>query len=287
VKQAPAVRFDSRSSNSVIKEVIMKRVLSILLFLASTSVVRADVAVLVHGYLGSASSWDYSGIAQALQFNGWQRAGVATPNGIVGAAAVGQGDKFYTVELPSMAPVALQVNLLGHMVGAIEQRHGGEPVILVGHSAGGVIARMLLVHGGVKKPKALITIAAPHLGTLRAVEALDETDDPFPISMVKEFFSGDLYGVVRDSWEVLIDLIPERPGNLLFWLNRQKHPDIAYISIVRPGPIGTGDELVPAFSQDMNNIEMLRGKSRVVTLPVSHALQPADGGALVDLLSEL
>ncbi|MEJ2593008.1 MAG: hypothetical protein P8178_16750, partial [Candidatus Thiodiazotropha sp.] len=124
-------------------------------------------------------------------------------------------------------------------------------------------------------------------GTLRAVEALDETDDPFPISVVTEIFAGDLYGVVRDSWAVLLDLTPERPGNLLFWLNRQPHPDIAYVSVVRPGPIGAGDELVPAFSQDMNNVAALKGKSRVVTTPVSHVLHPSDGRLLAELLGGL
>ncbi len=262
----------------------MNRYLFALMLFFSTAV-RADVAVLVHGYLGSAASWDVSGVTPVLERNGWQRAGVLTPRGLIPVREQARGDTFYTVELPSMAPVALQADLLGRMVAAVEQRHPGEPVILVGHSAGGVVARLLLVQGGVRRPKALITIASPHLGTLRAVEALDETDDPFPISVVKEFFAGELYGVVRDSWEVLIDLTPEEPGNLLFWLNSQPHPDIAYVSVVRPGPIGAGDELVPAFSQDMNNVQALKGKSRVVTLPVGHALQPPDGKLLVELLS--
>jgi triacylglycerol lipase len=268
------------------KEFTMNRLLILLLLLASTAV-QADVAVLVHGYLGSATSWDVSGVAPALQHNGWQRAGILTPRGLIPTRADAVGNKFYTVELPSMAPVALQADLLSRMIGTLQQRHPDEPVILVGHSAGGVVARMALVRGGVKQPKALITIAAPHLGTLRAVEALDETDDAFPISVVKEFFAGELYGVVRDSWEVLLDLTPEQPGNLLFWLNRQPHPDIQYISVVRPGPIGAGDELVPAFSQDMNNVAALKDRSQVVTTPVSHALQPSDGPLLMRLLNGL
>ena len=261
----------------------MKRLLLLATLLISTTV-QADVAVLIHGYLGSAASWETSGVAHTLERQGWRRAGVATPQGILPAPGTGKGNAFYTVDLPSMAPVGMQADLLGRMLGAIEQRHAGEPVILVGHSAGGVVARMALVTGRVKNPKALITIASPHLGTLRAVEALDETDDPFPISVVKEFFAGELYGVVRDSWEVLLDLTPEQPGNLLFWLNRQTHPDIVYVSVVRPGPIGAGDELVPAFSQDMNNVAALKDRSRVLTAPVSHALQPVDGKIVAEIL---
>ena len=262
----------------------MKKLIALYLFLFSTTV-NADVAVLVHGYLGSAGSWEHSGVSTSLVQNGWQRAGLITPGGLLPAPAGREGNRFYTVDLPSMAPVAIQADLLRRMLAMVQQRHGDEPVILVGHSAGGVVARMALVQGGVRNPKALITIAAPHLGTLRAVEALEETDDPFPISMVKEFFAGDLYGVVRDSWEVLLDLTPEQPGNLLFWLNRQPHPEIAYVSVVRPGPIGAGDELVPAFSQDMNNIQVLKDRSKVVTTPLSHQLHPSDGRLLAELMA--
>ncbi len=264
----------------------MNRLFIILLIWLPTAT-QADVAVLVHGYLGSASSWDVSGISQTLERSGWRRAGVATPRGILPAPTGGKGNSFYTVDLPSMAPVRVQADLLSRMLGAVAQRHAEESMVLIGHSAGGVVARMALVQGSVKRPKALITIASPHLGTLRAVEALEETDDPFPVSVVKEFFAGELYGVVRDSWEVLLDLTPEQPGNLLFWLNRQPHPDIAYVSVVRPGPIGAGDELVPAFSQDMNNVAVLKDRSRVVTTPVSHLLQPADGRLLAELLAGL
>jgi triacylglycerol lipase len=264
----------------------MERLYVLFLFIFA-GVAKADVALLVHGYLGSAATWEYSGVSAALFQQGWQRGGLLTPGGLLPTPVAQGGNTFYTVDLPSMAPVGVQANILRSMVALVAQRHAGEPMILIGHSAGGVVARMVLVQGGVENPKALITIAAPHLGTLRAVEALDETDDPFPISVVKEFFAGELYGVVRDSWAVLLDLTPEQPGNLLFWLNRQPHPDIEYISVVRPGPIGAGDELVPAFSQDMNNVVALKGQSRVITLPVSHALQPADGRVLAELLGKL
>ena len=262
--------------------------LSLLLLLGLQSLPASpDVLVLVHGYLGSAASWETSGVNAVLQQHGWQRGGIAAPGGLLPGPGDHAANSVYSVELPSMAPVALQTELLGRELQAITVRHPDEPLVLVGHSAGGVVARMLLVQNRVPRAKALITIASPHLGTDRAIEALEATDDPFPFSMIKDFFSGGLYDLVRDSRGVLVDLTPARPGNLLYWLNAQPHPDIAYVSILRPGPVGLGDELVPAFSQDMNNVSALAGKSSTYTLPVSHSLQPIDGLKLVEILRTL
>ncbi|MEW8624831.1 MAG: hypothetical protein AB2551_03670 [Candidatus Thiodiazotropha sp.] len=248
---------------------------------------KADVAVLVHGYLGNAASWERSGVTNLLHRQGWQAAGVLTPRGLLPLPGAEAENKFYTVELPSMAPIAAQSGILNGMLTAVARNHPDESLVLVGHSAGGVVARMTLVMGEIPQARALITIASPHLGTGRAVQALDETDDVFPISMVKSFFVGDIYDVVRDSWGVLLDLTPEHPGSLLFWLNRQPHPEIEYVSVIRPGPVGMGDEVVPAFSQDMNNIPVLKGrvKSRHTTL--SHSLHPVDGEVLADIMSSL
>jgi pimeloyl-ACP methyl ester carboxylesterase len=267
----------------------MKRFILTLLLCWASLPLSADVAVLVHGYLGSAYSWQQSGVNATLASHGWQPAGIITPRGILPAPVDSSANKFYTVELPSMGPVGLQAELLRNMLAQVARQHPEEAVILVGHSAGGVVARMALVRGGVgtPTPKALITIASPHLGTVRAVQALDETDDAFPLNIVKEFFVGEIYDVIRDSWAVLLDLAPEWPGNLLYWLNRQPHPSIRYVSIVRTGPVGMGDELVPAFSQDMNNIQALNGRSETRLISVSHALQPLDGRVLTELLAEL
>lgn len=269
---------------------MMKRLSSyFILFLLGLQSLPAspDVLILVHGYLGSAGSWEHSGVNAVLQQNGWQRAGIATPVGLVPLAGTDAENKLYAVELPSIAPIALQADMLSRQINTIQSMHAGESLVLVGHSAGGVIARMALVRNGVSNTKALITIAAPHLGTARALEALEATDDPFPFSMIKDFFAGDMYDVVRDSWGVLLDLTPAQPGTLLHWLNQQPHPDINYVSVLRPGPVGLGDELVPSFSQDMNNVQALAGKSLTHTLPVSHALQPADGVKLVEILQTL
>ncbi|MDJ0808031.1 MAG: alpha/beta fold hydrolase [Gammaproteobacteria bacterium] len=246
-----------------------------------------DILVLVHGYLGNAASWERSGVSAVLHQNGWQRAGIATPAGMISTADIPAGNKLYTVELPSIAPIRVQADVLHTYLYGIQNTHPDEPLVLVGHSAGGVVARLLLIRHGLSNTKALVTIASPHLGTARAIEALDATDDPFPISMMKDFFAGEIYDVVRDSWGVLLDLTPAHPGSLLHWLNQQSHPDIQYISVLRPGPVGLGDELVPSFSQDMNNVQALAGKSVTHRLPLRHALQPADGIKLVEILQTL
>ncbi len=250
---------------------------------------RADVAVLVHGYLGNAASWEYSGVNAALEGGGWPRAGVVVmgPGGprIIRGPDRQSANKSYSVELPSMAPVMVQSDILGAMLKQISKQNPGEPMVLVGHSAGGVVARTALVRGYAPDARGLITIAAPHLGTVRAVQALDYTDDGWPVSWFKEFFSGGIYDVLQDSWGLLVDLVPPAPGTFLYWLNGQPHPDIRYVSIVRTGPVGLGDQLVPAYSQDMNNVPVLKGQSEVRVTPAGHRLTPADGALLVGILN--
>lgn len=273
----------------------MKKGLMTLLLLATglfALSARADVLVLIHGYLGGAYSWDQSGVTAVLQQHDWQRAGVyvAGPAGVqlIPAAGIQARHKIYAADLPSEAPVLVQVYQLHQILGAISHTHQGEPVVLVGHSAGGVVARAALVRGNYVNVKALITIASPHLGTSRAEQALDATDIPFPLSMVTDFFGGDVYDTAMRSRSLYVDLVRPQPGTLLYWLNAQTHPDIEYFSIVRgPSQAGWGDYVVPTYSQDMNNVPALRGRSSLVNVPVSHGLAPIDGNAIVQLLSEL
>ena len=273
----------------------MKKGLIALLMLAAglaTFPLRADVLVLVHGYLSGARSWDESGVTTVLQQHNWQRAGtyIAGPAGIqlMPAPHDQAGRKFYAVDLPSEAPVLIQVHLLRTVLSTINATHADEPVILVGHSAGGVVARTALVRGGAENVKALITIASPHLGTTRAEQALDVTDIPFPFSLMTDFFGGDTYDTLMRSRSLYVDLIRPRPGNLLYWLNGQVHPDVEYFSIVH-GPMqhGGGDNVVPAFSQDMNNVPALQGRSSRIVIPAAHGLEPVDGSIVVSLLADI
>ncbi len=272
------------------KKMLLPVFLLILGLLAQTA--RADVVVLIHGYLSGAGSWDDSGVTTMLQQHGWQRAGVyiAGPSGVQFLPAPGAQatHKFYAADLPSEAPILVQVYQLHEILSSIARTHSGEALVLVGHSAGGVVARAALVRGDAHNVKALITIASPHLGTDRAEQALDATDIPFPFSMVTDFLGGDSYDTAMRSRNLYIDLIRPQPGSLLYWLNAQPHPDIEYFSIVRgQSAAGWGDYIVPAYSQDMNNVPALRGRSSLITVPVRHGLEPVDGGILVNLLAGL
>jgi len=256
----------------------------------SASIARADTALLIHGYLGSPLSWERAGVNDALAANGWPRAGIIEPGEqiIIPPSKPKTGkNRVYNVDLPSRQPLDIQANELDKALDLIEEQHPGEPVILVGHSAGGLVARMSLVTRGKGNATRLITIAAPHLGTWRARQGLKITKNHGPFNIVKEAVGGHIYDDLKASRPLLYDLLPNHPGNALFWLNRQPHPDnIDYVSVIHTkGFSGEGDWIAPAFSQDMNQVPVLEGKSAVVLLPSGHELNPGDGAVLVDLLN--
>ncbi len=254
----------------------------------------ADSLVLVHGYLGSSRSWIESGVVAALQRNGYQLTGLCRP-GADGHPAwqalrprSAERD-IYLVDLPSLAPVALQAGWLSACLRDLHRR-GADRITLVGHSAGGLVARMSLVRDHPAGVTRLITIATPHLGTWRALQALDAVDDGGFFGMVRRWevkrrIGSHLYHTLKASRGLLRDLAPPRPGNLLFWLNAQPHPDIAYIGIIRGGPYPPGDRLVPPFSQDMRRVPAIGRRAQAYTTPGGHPLRPADGWLIARLLA--
>ena len=159
------------------------------------------------------------------------------------------------------------------------------------HSAGGLAARLALVRHGALGVQHLITIATPHLGTGRAVQALEATDQGGILGGVRSWLvrrtTGDgLYATLQQSRGVLLDLLPPAPGNLLGWLNQQPHPDIRYTSIMRSGTfVMPGDQVVPPVSQDMNQIPALAGKARTYRMAQGHLLTAQDGDVIGNLLA--
>jgi pimeloyl-ACP methyl ester carboxylesterase len=287
-----------------------------LLLLSLSTPAAADVMLLIHGYLGDASSWEKSGINTELHRSGWSRAGMfrGSPYGpqlfvtdTINKANIQPADKdngskkksssdknsqnnnlVYVATLPSETPIMVQADVLKVIIEQIDQLHPDEALILVGHSAGGIVARMVLIRHQLKNVKALITIASPHVGTGRADQALDITRNHGPFNMVKSFVGGDGYDALRHSRGLMFDLRHPHPGNLLYWLNSQPHPDIHYASIIRLNNNGaTGDDLVPGFSQNMNNVPALYGRSSTYTTPTSHFLVPQDAHTIVDIINRI
>ncbi len=252
--------------------------------------VHADIMLLIHGYLGDADSWEKSGINSELHQQGWQRAGMfkGSPDGpqLFVTEHENSDNLVYVASLPSDAPIMIQSDVLKNIIDIVQQQHPDKKLILAGHSAGGVVARMALIRHKLNNVSALITIATPHLGTGRADQALDITANHGPFNMVKSFVGGSGYNALKHSRGLMIDLRHPQPGNLLYWLNSQPHPDIHYASIIRLNNNGSsGDYYVPGFSQDMNNVPALQGKSATFTTPTSHFLTREDANTIISIIN--
>ncbi len=224
-----------------------------ILFLSASSYAGKTV-VLIHGYLGDGSSWHANGIAAALQ-----------------------NYDTYTVNLPSEAPLVAQAQYLDVYLRDIKAKHPQNSLVLVGHSAGGVVARLVMVRSGIPI-QGLITISSPHLGTDKAELAYNISNSPF--GWIAPFLGLSTINRSRDLYR---DLMRENPSSLIFWLNRQPHPKAFYASIVRIA----GDKWVAPYSQDLNDVPALRGLATTITSVGTHHLQPADGPVLLDLLNRM
>mgnify|MGYP001825619209 CR=1 FL=1 len=261
-----------------------------LMFVLNPVSASADIAVLIHGYHSDAMAWERSGISSILQENGWPRAGLYTTAGggvrYLPAAGESSADKVFVIDLPSEAPLNFQADLLSQALLDINSRYPDETITLAGHSAGGVVARIVVVRGTVPGITRLVAIASPNLGTERALQALEATDIPWPFSYIADFFGGGAYDTVRRSGHLLVDLLPATPGTYLGWLNVQPHPDIEYTSVGRGQSLTLhGDWLVPGISQDMNNVPALAGRATLLTVPAGHELVPLDGITLLGILN--
>lgn len=268
---------------------ITQILLSLSLFISLPA--AADIMLLIHGYLGDATSWEKSGINSELHQQGWQRAGMfrGSPWGpqLYSTQTTGSKNKVYVAELPTMDPITIQADVLKSTIDIIRQQHKNEKIILVGHSAGGVVARMALIRHRLENISAVITIAAPHLGTGRADQALDITSNHGPFNIVKSVVGGSDYDALKHSRGLLVDLRHPQPGNLLYWLNIQPHPQILYASIIRLNNGKEGDDYVPGYSQNMNNVPALRRQSATFVTPASHFLVRQDADTILSIIEQL
>ncbi len=261
-----------------------------LLLLITSSAIYADTILLLHGYLGSSYEWQRSGIVGQLDSAGWQNAGVLVLNKerVFSSKEMTSDNnnhmrRLYSLELASEQPIEQQASQLSQYVEHVRYRHPEEQIIFIGHSAGGVVARFYMVQNPSEDLGVLVTIASPHLGTKNAAyaQAISENllvwVDGIP-GVEKIYRSQGLY----------FDLIPGRTDNLIAWLTYQEHPQARYYSIVR---IETDDAMhdfiVPSWSQDMNEVYALRGRSTTYKVKSMHGLTSNDGELLKSILIDL
>lgn len=259
-----------------------------LLFLLLFNISKAETLVLIHGYLSNSQRWAKAQTIQPLYQDGWQYGGnySGSPQGLVAPAIKVLPIKskvFVTVDLPSEAPIRYQVRVLDRYLQHLYLQRK-EPMILVGHSAGGVIARAWLTFPSAKPVSTLITIASPHRGTPLAGLASLGASTPLGGAI-------RMMGVksVSRSKGLFRDLEAPKRGNFLYWLNHQTYPKIHYVSIIRENNLGLDHfgALIPIASQNMNNIASLRGRSAVLLSHGTHGISKEDGDKIVLILKKI
>lgn len=266
------------------------KIIKALLFLLlcwQSAFARADTVIFVHGFLGNV--WSFAPVSQALQRNGWQRGGVimakSKRNMALMLSNVESKHRFIAVGLPSYAPIKEQAQLLEMALKQVVRLFPTQNIHLVAHSAGGVVARLLLVKAYVPQIKSLITITTPHLGTRRAEFASDMTDLPFPMRMMAETMGGRMYDEFQEANVFFNNLSRPRPGNFLYWLNIQPHPPIQYVAIVhRKTSFFDKDFMVPAYSQSMEGVPALKGQTKTIEIKGKHSLNQKDGAVVAQIL---
>jgi len=273
---------------------LLRGLITTILLIASVNS-SADSAILIHGWAASADTWKYSGVQAQMLRNGWSDGGVVA----IGAdgqmrlfsANTDSSNRFYRVALPAQQPLLMQARILLAQVNLIKQKHPNEKITLVGHSAGGLVARLMLLNRNAPAVHALVTIATPNLGTGRAIDGLEIVDSkpffcPGPgIDFLKSVVGGDDYEYLKYSRAAVTDMLPAEFGGLISWMNQQPHPDIEYHAIIKQIPGENGDGIVTARSQDLGQVAALYGKVKIYPVRSEHALNPSDGNLIHTILT--
>ncbi len=263
-----------------------------IILLSFSQMAKADILLLVHGFQSDMLTWQRAGIITVLEKHGWQKTDylMATPKGIVPIHTPEKipEKKIVSLQLPSDIQLRVQANMFTAALYYLADQYPDDKVIVVGHSLGGLTARLSLVKNGAFQVKALITVASPHLGTDLARLGMQELNDNIMMKMLKRMFGGGSYQMLEHSAPVIYDILPEQPGNMLYALNRQPHPNIAYISVVRSFADGRlGDSIVPGYSQNMQSVAALRQKSLRILQGRQHELTQQDAYSILNAIDAI
>ena len=260
----------------------MKKLSIPLLFLLTIlpQMVLAKAVIFIQGYEEDGSEWRTHGVTRPLLAKGWRDGGhlYNSGYGIVISPKVTGKDHFYTLALPTEAPLRFQLQILAGYINAVNQRHQGESLILVGHSVGGVLARLYMVQHPYTPIAGVMTIAAPHRGT--GLTEVGLMVGQSPLSWGLPFIGADS---INRSQALFDDLVRESPGNFLFGLNRDIHPASRYLSVIR------NDWIVAPESQDMRLVAALlnSGMTETIYSVGDHALNPGDGLILANFMATI
>ncbi len=261
----------------------MKTLILLLSFLSFN--VAADKLVFVQGYLGESSNWKLSGIVRQLEAHNWSDGGsyFYSEQGLgFRQSETSSNNQYFTVELPTEASIRDQSYFLSSYLKHLRKNAPTERLILVGHSAGGVLSRLVMVQNPSLNVSLLITIASPHLGSDLAELAnlLGQT----PLALFAPWIGA---ATINRSQELYEDLLPEQPGRFLYELNRYPHPQAEYVSIIRnPDSADGGDLVVPAYSHDMRKVFALKNRARSYMVDGGHSLTASDGALIFDILTQ-
>lgn len=226
-----------------VKDVIkMKKILLFTTALLISVLANATTILLVNG-IGSPNKWQETGIYQRLE--------ATYPTKIV--------------SMPYWNSIQNQSKVLNNAIGNIDDN-----VIIVAHSAGGLVARHLLVNYKNKKVTGLITLATPHLGSKTArVSDFINNKAPFGNIFTRLF--------IQDSNRTR-NMVSQLKINspLITRLRTKPHPDIYYSSIIKTGG-KINNAFAHPYAQNMRNINL---KSDVFLSTSGHGLATSDFGLI-------
>ncbi len=251
-------------------------------------VLLADVLVLIHGYQSGAHVWAETGIDRVLSKKRWRYGGrLFDSRGVVTLDGPGipvrsepsTARSYYTVSLPHESGLWTQVDFFSAYIQTLKAWHPDESFIFVGHSAGGLVARLYMVRNPAVHVRGLITVATPNMGSQAANVASFVGNTP--LSMFAPMMG---LSTLNRSQGLFDDLSANRPGSILYWLNRQRHPVANYVSIVRRSD---SDAFVSTFSQDLRNVPSLGTRATSVFTNGGHSLSAEDGPLILRLLDDM